>query len=221
MSPISIFVQAAPAFFRGLLTTLEVWVVSFTLGTLIGCVLGWVRFNARGTFEIVTIGAEAIPAVVKAIPLIVLLVWFHYLVPGLLEISPSAFETTVIVFTIYVAVSVSDIFLSAFVSIPTSEIDAAYALGLSARDVANKVALPLAARSSIPSLSYLAVEVLKLTTLASIIALGELLHVTDTVIASNYVALSSYTVLAFIFVAMILPLQLLAGKIARKYAIFR
>ena len=56
---------------------------------------------------------------------------------------------------------------------------------------------------------------------ASAIALEELLHVTDTVIAKTYVAVPAYTALAVVFIGMILPLNWAAKKYAESLGVAR
>ena len=53
------------------------------------------------------------------------------------------------------------------------------------------------------------------------LALEELLHVTDTVIAKSYVAVPAYTALAIIFIAMVLPLNWAAKKYAQRLGVVR
>lgn len=220
MSPVDVLVNSAPAFLAGIRTTLGVWIIACVLGGCIGVWTGWVRFRLRRRSRLLLLAGETVPAAVKTVPLLVLLIWFHYLLPQVSgPVTP--FVTAVVVFTVYVAVAAGDIILGSLVNIPTGELEAAYAVGLSGNEVARHIALPLAFRASVPALAFMAVEILKLTTLASLIALPELLHVTDVIISMEYVALPAYSAVAIVFIGLIAPLQWLAHRTARRYEIRR
>lgn len=221
MSPFNILVHSLPAFEKGLATTLLVWCAACVVGFVLGLGIGWLRYWAKRESIHVLRVFEAVPITFNAIPLIVLLVWFHYLLPSAIGISVPPVWTAILVFTLYVTISVSSIFTNSLFAIPQGEIESALALGMTSTLVARRIALPLAFRTSLPDLCFMAVEVLKLISLASIIALNELLHVTDTLIAQNYVALPSYTALAIVFLALILPIQFIARLAARRVAIRR
>ncbi len=222
MSPLDVLLAGRPAYLRGLLITIAVWGISLGIGTSVGLIAGWGRFWLRSRLPKWSVFiTEGVPLLFQAIPLVILLVWFHYLLPSIVGYAVPPFWTAVIVFTLYIAFAVSDIFSNALRNIPKGEIEAGFALGLDEATVARRVALPLGLRSSFPNLCFLGVDVLKLISLASLIALDELLHVTDTVIAHTYVALPSYTALALLFLVMILPLQIGARRVAKNYSIIR
>jgi polar amino acid transport system permease protein len=154
----------------------------------------------------------------RAIPVLVLLVWLHYLVPSTFGITPSPLLTTAIVLTAVVTLSAGEVIRSAITSIPAAEVEAALMLGLTRSQVVRKISIPLALRASTPGLLLLYADTLKLSTFASVIALGELLHTTDVIIQQTYLAVPAYTALALIFLATIVPLNLSAQSLARRWA---
>jgi polar amino acid transport system permease protein len=201
--------------------TLTVWGLACLFGTAIGIVIGWLLYRARSARRVVQVAANAIPEIIKGLPVLILLIWCHYLFPYYLGWSISPLFTAVVVFSLIVMVGVGEIVQGAIAGLPSGEIEAGHAIGLDAIDVGRFIALPLAFRAASPALIMLYIDVLKLSTLASVIALDELLHVTDTVIAKTYVAVPAYTALALIFLAMILPMNWAAKKYAESLGVTR
>jgi len=221
MTPFEILVRAAPAFLRGLRTTLVVWSMSCVVGTATGILLGWFLYRTERSTRLVRVTVNAIPELLKTVPLLVLLIWFHYLLPSYLGVDVSPLVTATVVFALIVMVGVGEIVRSAISNLPRGELEAGHAIGLAPSEVGRFIALPLAFRAASPALTLLYIDMLKFSTLASVIALEELLHVTDTVIARTYVAVPAYTALALIFIVMILPLNWAARRYAGRINVIR
>ena len=214
-------VEYAPAFMRGAWVTLSVTAVACLLGLFVGVPLGWLR-SRRGQLppwidKVIMSAAEC----TKAIPVLVLLVWWHYLIPEATGRATTPFVTTAVVLSLTVAVSASEIIGSAIRSIPEGELEAAEALGMTPVQVARFVGVPLATRAAASSLLLLAIDTLKLSTFASVIALGELLHTTDIIIQQRYTPLPGYTALAVIFILLVIPASAIVRRFGRKWAIRR
>jgi polar amino acid transport system permease protein len=221
MTPFEILFRAMPAFSRGIATTLELWIFSCAIGTFFGVILGWLLYVGRHRNNLVRTALTLVPESLKSIPALVLLVWFHYLVPGYLGFIPTPMFTSVLVFSIIVTIGVGELVRSSIVGIPIGELEAGAAIGLTSREVARLIALPLAFRAASPGLILLFIDTLKLSTLASAIALDEMLHVTDTVIAKSYVALPAYSALALIFMVVVMPLNFAAQRYSARLGISR
>jgi len=200
---------------------MTVWLLACLFGTLLGIISGWLLYRVRRRSLIMRMAANLIPELLKSLPVLVLLIWCHYLLPFYIGWSIKPEVTAVVVFTLVVMIAVGEIVQSAIANLPRGEIEAGHAIGLSAIDVGRLIAMPLAFRAASPALILLYIDVLKLSTLASAIALEELLHVTDTVIAKNYVAVPAYTALAIVFIALILPLNWVAKTYAQRLGVMR
>src|SRR6266540_1360119 len=85
----------------------------------------------------------------KGIPLLVLLVWIHYVFPGTFGISTSAFWNAVIAFSISLAAFLGDIIRGGMDSIPAGHLEAALAVGLDRRAVIQRVLIPETVRRSL------------------------------------------------------------------------
>jgi His/Glu/Gln/Arg/opine family amino acid ABC transporter permease subunit len=212
--------DGAPAFAHGLANTVAVWVIACTAGTIMGAVAGVALYLLREKRSIYQFAAHVLPTLVRSVPILVLLVWVHYSLPEYGLVVPP-FVTASIVLTLSVTVNATETIRGALEAIPLGEVESGYALGLRVPDVARHILLPLARRTAAPGLLLVYVDTLKLTTFASVIAFEELLHVTDTTIASTYHAMPAYTALALVFIVIVFPFEYLVRWYARSRAVIR
>jgi polar amino acid transport system permease protein len=205
-----------PAFFAGAVVTLQVTLLAAFLGFVFGAVvfllrirLGGLRGKSSSIFSFVMAGVSPI---VQAVPVMVLLVWVHYALPELLGVRLNAFTTSVIVLGVVSALSSASILLSAFLKIPKEEIEAAKVLGIDEATAWRKVVFPMVWRDGLPLFLGHWIELAKLSTLCSAIALPELLNTTSGIVSTTYQALPAYTALGIVFIAILLPLNLLLQR---------
>ncbi len=112
------------------------------------------------------------------------------------------------------AVSI-DVFRAGLESVPSGQIQAARSTGLSATQTLLYIQIPQATRNVMPDLISNTIEVIKLTTLASAVAMPELLRVARD--AQSLVYNPSPIVLAAIFYLVLLwPLVLLLSRFEHK-----
>jgi len=69
----------------------------------------------------------------------------------------------------------------------------------------------------LPALLTQYLSCLKLSTLASVIAASELLHVADNVVSTIYRPLEVYTVVAIMFLCIVLPINTLTRKVEKMW----
>ena len=76
-----------------------------------------------------------------------------------------------------------------------------------------RVVLPQAIARMVPAFMNRAVELMKMTSLASVIAFGELMHQAKSIATYNYNPIETYTVVALIFFALIYPVALVVHRV--------
>jgi polar amino acid transport system permease protein len=99
----------------------------------------------------------------------------------------------------------AEIFRAGVNSIDQGQWDAARTIGMSHLRAARRIILPQAVRRMIPPFINEFANLMKLTTLGSVVAVYELLHESDNLIASTYRPLEIYTTLAIVFAIIIFP----------------
>jgi His/Glu/Gln/Arg/opine family amino acid ABC transporter permease subunit len=110
---------------------------------------------------------------VRGIPLLVLLTFTYYLLP-LTGIDLPPFWGVVVVFALYYAAFMSEVFRAGILSLPRAQWDAARSLGMTRRLMLQIVIFPQALRLAAPPFVNLCANLVKATSLVSVVGLWEL-----------------------------------------------
>ncbi len=164
--------------------------------------------------------------VVRAIPLLVLILAIYYLLPVLIFLPPFAslvfvvsgtaaisvptFVSAATALSINLSAFVADLVRAATAGVPSGSVLAARSLGMHGRLIWRCIILPDVARQILPSMTLLYITILKMSTLASVIAVYELLHSAESIIHESYRPLEVYLAVAALFVMVVVPLSILA-----------
>ena len=111
--------------------------------------------------------------VVRGIPLLVLLTFVYYLLP-LTGIDLPPFWGVVLVLSVYYAAFMSEVFRAGILSLPRAQWDAAKSLGMTRHQMLQIVIFPQALRLAAPPFVSLCANLVKATSLVSIVGLWEL-----------------------------------------------
>jgi polar amino acid transport system permease protein len=191
------------ALLQGLLTTVLLNAVVLLFGTMAGVLVGLLRC-ARS--RVLRACAVVYVDLFRTLPVLVLLVWFFFCVPILLggvRISPVT--SAVIVLSLNLSAFVAEIFRAGIEAVPRQYVDAGYAAGLSRAATLRFIIVPIGVRIMIPPLVGQYINTIKLSVLASIISVPELLQKTTDLISQVYRPLEFYTALAGLFLILLLP----------------
>lgn len=197
----SVFIYKAQLF-EAAAVTLKLNLYIIVIGSLLGLFLGLAK---RVRFYPVRISTIVFIDLLRTMPALVLLIWFYFCMPIFLQIKISAFNTTVIVLSLNLAAFIAEIVDAGIESVSRIHVDYGELLGFSKRQNLRFIILPLAIRSMTPPLVGQYINSIKLSVLASFIAVPELLSVTQDIISQTYRPLEFYTILAIIFLIILLP----------------
>lgn len=192
-----------PALLKGLWVTIYVSFFSIVLGTVVGIAVGVGR---KLPIWPIRIFSAIYINLFLAFPVLVLLIWLYYCLPVLTGISFSSTVTTVIALTLSLAGFVGDIIRGGIEAIPRGQEESALTLGLSRWQVMRRIILPQAIRIMMPPILGQYITCIKLSALASVIAVYELLHTATNIITQTYKPLETYTIVALLYLALIWPL---------------
>ncbi|MBI2631434.1 amino acid ABC transporter permease [Candidatus Pacearchaeota archaeon] len=200
------------AILKGTLITLELTFFSIILGSILGMRLCLMKLSKN---PILKYPAIAFIEVFQDLPLLILLIWLFYALPPLFGIHISAFLTALIGLSLNLGAFSAEIFRAGIISIPKGQRESSIALGLSKYQTMKDIILPQAKRVIIPPLTGRYIETIKLTSLASVIAVDELLHSGQNLISVSYRPLEVYTIIALLYLAIIVPLTLMLKKLEK------
>jgi polar amino acid transport system permease protein len=208
---VTIMASALPLVLRGLGMTLVVCAVVIPLG-LTGGLLVALAMGARLR------AARAVVAGLidffRAVPPLVLLIFIHAGLP-FAGIRPTAFVSVCLAFLLNNSAYYGEIYRAGIESIGRGQWDAARSTGLNAAQAAFYVVLPQAVRNVLPDLVSNTVEVVKLTSLASVVALPEMLYSADMARSLTYNA-SPIVLAAGIYLILLWPVVRLVSRMEHR-----
>jgi general L-amino acid transport system permease protein len=157
----------------------------------------------------------------RAVPLIAVLFFGQLLLPLFLpvEIEINRVLRAVLAFALFAAAYVAEDVRGGLQSIPSTQAEAAAALGLSAPLTMRLIILPQALRIAVPALTNQAVGLLQNTSLMAILGLIELLGISRSLLANpEYIGrhLEVYVWLAGVYWLLCSGMALLAKRIERQ-----
>lgn len=165
---------------------------------------GWGRAFNRAYVELI-----------RAVPLLVLLLWVYYGLPVVLGLRLDAFAAGVIALALSDSAFEAEVFRAGIQSVGRGQHEAADALGLSAYDKMRYVILPQAIRRILPPLGNQLVYVLKMSSLVSVIGLAELTRKANELVVSQYRPLEIYSFLVLEYLALILVVSWAVRRLER------
>ncbi|GGH20756.1 ABC transporter permease [Alsobacter metallidurans] len=166
-----VFVATLPLILSGLSTTLLLGVTSIVIGLALGLVLALARLYAARPWRWLAI---AYIDLFRAIPILVLLIVVYYALP-FAGLRLPAFGAAVTAISMVAAAYSAEIFRAGIEAVPVGQFEAARALGLRPWLVMSKVVLPQAVSIVVPPMTSNAINVMKDTALASVVAMPDLL----------------------------------------------
>jgi polar amino acid transport system permease protein len=152
--------------------------------------------------------------VFRATPMLVILILIYYALP-FLGIKLSSWASAVLAFSLVMGAYSAEVYRAGVEGVPKGQFEAAAALGLPFGLSLRRVILPQALRAVIPPMTGNCVSMFKDTSLASTVALPELLNeATDT--QALYANPSPLILAALIYIAFLWPMVRLVGVLERR-----
>jgi aspartate/glutamate/glutamine transport system permease protein len=202
----------------GLLETLKLSVLSILLSLAIGTVVGVMRVAPAMP---IAVFAEGYIAFFRNIPLLIILFFaLNGLPASPLQIRLSFFQTAVVGLAVYTAAYVAEVVRAGLQSLSHGQLEAARSLGLSWPQAMRYVLLPQTFAAIIPPLGSVFIAMTKNTSLASTIAVPELLYQSRVIEARTFNP-NVLLVAGLLYLAITIPLGLLVNALEARFAIGR
>lgn len=204
--------RSFPILLRGLGMTILLGFTAIVLGTLLGLGVALVRLYAPAPFRYLAITYTDL---MRAMPMLVVLILIYYALP-FAGIVMSSFAAAAVALSLVLGAYGAEVIRAGIQAVPNGQTEAAAALGLGFWVTMRKVVLPQAIRLVIPPYASLFVSVIKDTSLASVVAMSDLLkQATDAqALFANPTPLIGA---ALIYVAILWPLVRLTGWLEHRF----
>ena len=166
-----VILKNLPFLLHGLWLTVELSAWSIVLGTLLGLLVGTIRFVRVPVLNVL---AAIYVEFIRGTPLLVVLFITYFALPALFGYRTTAYRAAIFGFVLFIAAYLAEDFRAGLRAVRPTLIQAGLATGLTRWQVLRHIILPQAIRRVLPSLFNQYVRLIKFTSVASVIGVTEL-----------------------------------------------
>jgi polar amino acid transport system permease protein len=197
----------------GLWVTLKISAWSLVFALALGLVAGLGRVSANpAVYNLATTYVELI----RGTPLLVQIFIFYFFIGTVLELSP--FAAGVSALAVFTGAYVAEIIRAGIEAVPRGQMEAARSLGMSYAQAMRHVILPQALRKTLPPLAGQFVNLVKDSSLVSIIAITDLSKAGREVVSSTFSPFEVWFTAALMYLLLTGALSLLVRRLERRLA---
>ncbi|CAN7654205.1 amino acid ABC transporter permease [Pararhizobium sp. LjRoot235] len=200
---------------KGLGITVSISLLSIIAGSLLGVLVGLSLVYGNRVLRLVV---RAYTDFIRGTPVLVLVLASYYVLSTIgIELGP--FQAGVLALAIFCSSHVGEIVRGGLQAIPKGQTEAAKAIGLTFRQTFAYVLWPQALRQFLPAWVNTAAEMVKASTLLSVIGVAELLLRTQEIISRNFLSLQFYFFAGFLYFVINYGIERFGKYVERKTAV--
>lgn len=212
------FLQSArsylPILLDGVAITVGLTIAALVLSTALGLLWALMRYSGIGPLVLISKG---IVNGVRGIPILVQLFYIYFVLPEF-GIDLTAFQAGAIGLGIAYSCYMAENFRAGLEAIDKGQIEAAQSIGMTWGLMMRRVILPQAVRTVLPPYGNTMIMLLKDTSQASVITVAELTMKGQQIATSTFDNTTVYTLVALLYLALSVPLIVLASFLERRFA---
>jgi len=222
----SIISNALPYLWKGFQYTLELTVIAAVGGLFFGTLLALARLSSIRPLQLVAGGYVNL---MRSIPLVLVIFWFFFLVPLILQAvtgadrppQVGAERTAIITFIMFEAAYFCEIMRAGIQSIPRGQIHSAYALGLNYSQTMRLVILPQAFRNMLPVLLTQTIILFQDTSLVYVISATDFVGAAAKIAQRDSKLVEMYLFVAVVYFILCFTLSYAVKLLQRRIAVIR
>jgi polar amino acid transport system permease protein len=194
----------------GMLLTLQISFCGYIIGLVFGLIGAWGKLSGnKASFWV----AESYTTLVRAVPELLLILLLYYGGPDAIkhllislgwaeDFQVNGFTAAVVVLGFVQGAYSTEVLRGAILSVPKGQLEAAKAYGMPAALRIRRILFPLMIRYALPGLNNLWVNILKDSSLISVVGLSELVFQSKTAASSTKHYFFFYTAAGVIFLVL-------------------
>jgi len=222
----AVVTDSLPYLWKGMQYTLQLTVTSAIGGLVFGTLLALARLSSIKWLSNVAAGYVNL---MRSIPLVLVIFWFFFLVPLILqgitgaERPPQvgAERTAMITFIMFEAAYFCEIMRAGIQSIPRGQVYSAYALGLTYGQSMRLVILPQAFRNMLPVLLTQTIILFQDTSLVYVISATDFVGAASKIAQRDSRLVEMYLFVAIVYFILCYTLSYMVKRLQRKIAVIR
>lgn len=214
MLDFSILTDYFPLYLEGFLNTIKASVLaligSFVLGTIIAI------FRISGVKLLQWFGTAYVEFI-RNIPILIVVLFFSWGLPSI-GVKLDGFAAGTLGLTVYTSAFIAEAIRAGIQSVPKGQSEAARSAGMTYIQTMIHVILPQAIKLVIPPLSNQFINLIKNSSVLTIVAGLDLMYFSDKISSETYVIFSTYIFAAMFYLVLTLPMSYGASVLERKWA---
>ena len=213
-------------FETGMVFTLKLTGLAMFGGIVLGTLLAMMRLSRFKTLSV--IGTTYVN-LVRAVPLVLVIFWFYFLVPYIgawiigasTPIKVGAFSSSLITFVLFEAAFYCEIMRAGIQSISRGQVSAGYALGMNYWQMMGNIVLPQAFRNMIPVLLTQTIVLFQDVSLVYVLSITDFVGAASKIAQRDGRLVEMYLFVAVVYFVMCFGLSLLVKQLQKRVAIIR
>jgi len=218
--------RSLPYLWYGFKYTVQLTAIAALGGLVFGTLLAMARLASR---KWLALPASGYVNLMRSIPLVLVLFWFFFLMPQMLQVLTGserpvqigAERTAIITFIMFEAAYFCEIMRAGIQSIPKGQVNSAYALGLTYGQAMRLVILPQAFRNMIPVLLTQTIILFQDTSLVYVISATDFVGAASKVAQRDGRLVEMYLFVAVVYFGLCYTLSYLVKGLQKKIAVIR
>jgi polar amino acid transport system permease protein len=204
------------AFWEATWMVVELSVMSWVISILVGF---FFALGKQSTIAPVRTFCRAYVWFFRSLPLLVLLIFVYNLpqvIPATGPVLSNPFLAGLIALALSETAYVAEIHRGGLAAVAKGQLEAGKALGIGYLGMHRLIVLPQAFRVALPTLINEYITIVKLTSLVSVISLGEILLVGERLYTQNFKVLETMLAVAFYYVLVVTAFSYLLGYVEKR-----
>ena len=206
----------------GMVFTLKLTVLAMVGGVALGTLLAMARLSSWRPLSLL---AATYVNLIRAVPLVLVIFWFYFLVPyiaawliGAAEpVKVGTFLSALITFTLFQAAYYCEIMRGGIQAIPKGQVYAAQALGMNYWQTMSKVVLPQAFRNMLPVLLTQTIVLFQDVSLVYVLSVPDFVGAASKIAQRDGRLVEMYLFVALVYFVMCSLLSWLVRRMQRVY----
>lgn len=192
-----------PFLLSGLGNTLLISAITLVTSVLLGMAVALADMSRFWPLRLI---GQVWGGVIRNTPILIQLLWTYYVLPIVFNIDISAFVACVIGLSVYSSAFIAEVYRAGIQSVPKGHREAAQVLGLSPFHSFVRIIMPQALRTILPPLASNFVQLIKYSSLASVISVNEITRRATELSSTTFRPLEIFSFVAFVYLIICWPL---------------
>lgn len=205
-------------FIEGIQVTLGISLLTVFLGTLLGSLLFFMKSSSFSIGKVKPLKIISIVyiEIIRGTPMLLQILMVYSGTKILFNLDLTAFTAAIIAISLNSAAYVSEIVRAGIEAVDKGQMEAARSLGMSKTLAMTQIIIPQAIRNILPAIGNEFVAVIKESSMASVIGVGELMFSAKIVQGATYLALEPLMIAALCYFVLTFSLGRLMSYIERR-----